>query len=1018
MLALKPGRTVAADHLAEGLWGDESPPSGAKMVQLYVSHLRRLLGDNGVRIVTHGRGYELQMTDGEVDVLLAERLLDEHRPARRAGAVARPAAGGPGRGAVRGRRDPPPRRAAPARHRDGGRRRPRGRSPRRGDRRAGRAGRRAPAARARPRPADARALPLRPAVGGARGLPRRARLARRGDRRRAGRRASGACTRASSPRIRRSTCPRRPTPSRAAASRPPPPRARHLLIGAAVLLIAGITAFGVIRVLEPEGLEGIDENSVGLIDPDSGRITKQIPRRQEPECGDGRRRIGVDRQRGRRHRLAHQPQARRRGEDPRRRQPCCARVRRRLAVGRGQRLAQGGPGRPGREQGRGIGITSGTRRARSRSPAASCGSRRASTGASAASISSTVGVTQDDPGGREPVARSPPARGALWVASEEAGTVTRIDPRTGTVLPRDPGRQRAERDGVRRGRGVGRQPPRRDALADRPRDERGVVVGRRGRATRPRSPSGRASVWVAGGEEGTVAASTRTGRAGRQRFETGSSPAAIAVARRLGLGRRGRAAGRRTGAGRCACASRTRPATAIALDPLHPLAYTTSWAPQLNSLAYDGLVAYRRVPGRRRRTRSSARSPRPRPQPSRRRPDATSSRCGPGCATPTGGPSARRTSGPRWSASWRRPATCPRRRRSRPSTRHRRRSEVHAPARAVRPLARDRDRRAGAHDHDPPDPSGRGSPAQAHDAVRLRRARRQSRAAPRPARRLPAPGRTASSRWDAHRGGTLVRNRYFRSSPARSRARGFADRIEVARARRSARSSGRSPPYSAAPRIWRSSRTSFGTAGPRATPASAASRARPGQVQSGPAATTDWVFLNVRERPFDDLGVRRRSTSRSTAPGSSSSRADRRSARSTCQVVPSGFPGHAPYCPYTGSPGAGRPLDRSRHGAGAPARGGVRAGGRARHRPGARLPGGGRALLRAGARRARLPLRPCGCFARRRRRLESRDAGADRLRRLGRRLPRGVDVHRDRVRLSGRERSTTSLGSATARCSA
>ena len=80
MLALKPGRTVAADHLAEGLWGDESPASGAKMVQLYVSHLRRVLGENGVRIVTHGRGYELQITDGVVDVLLAERLLDERRP--------------------------------------------------------------------------------------------------------------------------------------------------------------------------------------------------------------------------------------------------------------------------------------------------------------------------------------------------------------------------------------------------------------------------------------------------------------------------------------------------------------------------------------------------------------------------------------------------------------------------------------------------------------------------------------------------------------------------------------------------------------------------------------------------------------------------------------------------------------------------------------------------------------------------------------------------------------------------
>ena len=48
MLALEPGRTVSADRLAEGLWGDSLPPSAAKMVQLYVSHLRRVLdGDGG-----------------------------------------------------------------------------------------------------------------------------------------------------------------------------------------------------------------------------------------------------------------------------------------------------------------------------------------------------------------------------------------------------------------------------------------------------------------------------------------------------------------------------------------------------------------------------------------------------------------------------------------------------------------------------------------------------------------------------------------------------------------------------------------------------------------------------------------------------------------------------------------------------------------------------------------------------------------------------------------------------------
>ena len=80
MLALEPGRTVSADRLAEGLWGDRLPPSAAKMVQLYVSHLRRVLDGDGARIVTRGRGYELQLADGEIDAVQAERLLEESRP--------------------------------------------------------------------------------------------------------------------------------------------------------------------------------------------------------------------------------------------------------------------------------------------------------------------------------------------------------------------------------------------------------------------------------------------------------------------------------------------------------------------------------------------------------------------------------------------------------------------------------------------------------------------------------------------------------------------------------------------------------------------------------------------------------------------------------------------------------------------------------------------------------------------------------------------------------------------------
>src|SRR3954468_9812005 len=80
MLALESGRTVSADRLAEGLWGDQLPPSAPKMVQLYVSHLRRVLDGDRIRIVTRGGGYALELADGEVDAERVERLLEEERP--------------------------------------------------------------------------------------------------------------------------------------------------------------------------------------------------------------------------------------------------------------------------------------------------------------------------------------------------------------------------------------------------------------------------------------------------------------------------------------------------------------------------------------------------------------------------------------------------------------------------------------------------------------------------------------------------------------------------------------------------------------------------------------------------------------------------------------------------------------------------------------------------------------------------------------------------------------------------
>jgi WD40 repeat protein/DNA-binding SARP family transcriptional activator/energy-coupling factor transporter ATP-binding protein EcfA2 len=78
LLALTANTTVSVDRLIEGLWGEDQPASAAKMVQLYVSQLRKLLRENGgAEIVTHGRGYELRLDPDAVDAARFERLIAE-----------------------------------------------------------------------------------------------------------------------------------------------------------------------------------------------------------------------------------------------------------------------------------------------------------------------------------------------------------------------------------------------------------------------------------------------------------------------------------------------------------------------------------------------------------------------------------------------------------------------------------------------------------------------------------------------------------------------------------------------------------------------------------------------------------------------------------------------------------------------------------------------------------------------------------------------------------------------------
>jgi WD40 repeat protein/DNA-binding SARP family transcriptional activator len=76
MLALQVNRTVSTDRIIEGLWGERAPPSAHKLVQLYVSHLRKLLNGCDAEIITRGRGYELRLAADQVDTARFEQLID------------------------------------------------------------------------------------------------------------------------------------------------------------------------------------------------------------------------------------------------------------------------------------------------------------------------------------------------------------------------------------------------------------------------------------------------------------------------------------------------------------------------------------------------------------------------------------------------------------------------------------------------------------------------------------------------------------------------------------------------------------------------------------------------------------------------------------------------------------------------------------------------------------------------------------------------------------------------------
>src|ERR1700755_377981 len=79
VLLLHVNQAVSSDRLIDELWGESPPATAAKTVQVYVSRLRKELGDG--RRITRAPGYLRRAEPYELDLGRFERLVAEARRA-------------------------------------------------------------------------------------------------------------------------------------------------------------------------------------------------------------------------------------------------------------------------------------------------------------------------------------------------------------------------------------------------------------------------------------------------------------------------------------------------------------------------------------------------------------------------------------------------------------------------------------------------------------------------------------------------------------------------------------------------------------------------------------------------------------------------------------------------------------------------------------------------------------------------------------------------------------------------
>jgi DNA-binding SARP family transcriptional activator len=83
-------RTVSSDRIVDELWGGAAPESARKMIQVYVSNLRKVLPPDMLR--TWPAGYSVEVEPEDTDLGCFERLAADGRTALAAGDAAAAAA--------------------------------------------------------------------------------------------------------------------------------------------------------------------------------------------------------------------------------------------------------------------------------------------------------------------------------------------------------------------------------------------------------------------------------------------------------------------------------------------------------------------------------------------------------------------------------------------------------------------------------------------------------------------------------------------------------------------------------------------------------------------------------------------------------------------------------------------------------------------------------------------------------------------------------------------------------------